>query len=546
MDAEFLLRRRTAILVSATALVAALAAGHLVAGIVDPDAAPVVAVGNAVRDLSPAALTEYAIGTLGAAKLPLLFGGIAAALLGVAVLAGLLSRRDARPGMAIAAVVGLAGLLAALIQPTVSTLGLLAPAASLVTGVLTFRWLHRLASGRRRNAVRGTFTAFGNRRPRHSEGDPAGAAGAPPAEHPATGPAPSRRRFLLTTAGVAVGAGMAGGAGELLARRIDVEASRRAVGALVPARPAPPIPAGADFASVGTPRFLTRSGDFYRVDTALVSVPRVRAEDWSLRVHGRVEREREYRYADLRDRDLVERTITMTCVSNQVGGPYVSTANFVGVPLRDLLTEAGVRPGADQLFSTSVDGWTAGTPTEAALDPDRGALLALGMNGEPLPVEHGFPARLVVPGLYGFVSATKWVVDLELTTFDARRSYWRERRWGQYAPIKTQSRIDAPRGLSSVPAGDVTIAGVAWSQNVGIDRVEVRIDDGEWQSTRLSTEVNNQTWRMWQQTVELPPGIHRAQVRATDRAGQTQQATRVPPIPDGATGWHSIQFTVSG
>jgi DMSO/TMAO reductase YedYZ molybdopterin-dependent catalytic subunit len=507
-DSPVTLSRRTAAGIGVLSVLAAVTAGHLVAGIVAPDASPVLAVGNAVRDLTPSSVTEFAIANLGEAKKPLLFGGLALVLLVTGAVAGLLSRRRPWPGMAVAAVLGLVGLVAVLDQPAVGPLGLTAPLASAVAGVGVFWWLHTLA----------------------------------------VAPAPasaSRRRFLWTSAGVAVGAGVLGGAGQFLAGRTGAAASRAAVGRLVPASPAPPIPAGADFASAGTPRFLTRNRDFYRVDTALARVPAVRAEDWSLRVHGMVDRERTYTYADIRDRPLIERTITMTCVSNEVGGPYVSTANFIGVPLRDLLTEAGPRQGADQLFSTSVDGWTAGTPTEAVLDTRRGAMLALGMNGEPLPLEHGFPARLVVPGLYGFVSATKWVVDLELTTFEARESYWLSRGWGQRAPIKTQSRIDAPRGFATVSPGRVTLAGVAWAQHIGVQRVEVRVDGGPWREATLATEVNVATWRMWRLDVTLEPGQHRAEVRATDRRGRTQTDGRVAPIPDGATGWHAVQFTVA-
>ena len=505
------LRKPVAALAGVAAVVAAVAAGHLVAGFVNATASPVIAVGNSVRDLTPPSVTEWAIANLGDAKKALVFVGIGIALLVFGVVAGLVSRRRPWPGMALAAVLGLAGLASVLDQPAVPAAGVLAPLASLVTGVAVFFWLHTVV----RRGV-GAETANGL----------------------------SRRRFLWTSGGVLAGAGAFGAAGGLLAGRFDASSSRAAVGDLTPAAPAPPIPPGADFASAGTPRFLTSNRDFYRVDTALVSVPQVRAEDWLLRVHGLTDRTKTFTFGDIRDRPLVERTITMTCVSNEVGGPYVSTANFVGVPLRDLLAEAGVRPGADQLFSTSVDGWTAGTPVEAVMDPNRGALLAIGMNGEPLPLEHGFPARMVVPGLYGFVSATKWVVDMELTTFDARESYWRRRSWGVKAPIKTQSRIDVPRGFATVPAGTVTIAGIAWAQTIGVAKVEVRVDGGPWRAAELATEVNSQTWRMWRTEVDLGPGQHKAEVRATDRRGKTQPADRVPPIPDGATGWHSTDFTV--
>ncbi|WP_290063282.1 molybdopterin-dependent oxidoreductase, partial [Amycolatopsis solani] len=212
--------------------------------------------------------------------------------------------------------------------------------------------------------------------------------------------------------------------------------------------------------------------------------------DWSLRLHGMVDREIRYSYNDIRNRPLVERTVTMTCVSNEVGGDYVSTANFIGVDLADLLAEAGVRSGAEQLFCTSVDGWTSGTPVAAATDRGRGAMLAIGMNGEPLPLEHGFPARLVTPGLYGYVSATKWVVDIEVTTWAARQAYWLKRSWAREAPIKTESRIDSHRGFANVQKGKVRVAGVAWAQHTGIEKVEVRIDQGPWQATTLSQEVN--------------------------------------------------------
>jgi hypothetical protein len=287
---------------------------------------------------------------------------------------------------------------------------------------------------------------------------------------------------------------------------------------------------------------LTSDSAFYRVDTAL-TVPRLRAEDWSLRIHGMVDREREYRYSDIRDRPLVERTITMTCVSNEVGGPYVSTANFIGVDLADLLEEAGTRPGAEQLFSSSVDGWTSGTPVAAALDRGRGAMLALGMNGRPLPLEHGFPARLVIPGLYGYVSATKWVVDLEVTTWQARQAYWLKRGWAVEAPVKTESRIDEPKGFQSLPAGTVRVAGVAWAQHTGIDKVEVRLDNGPWQQAILSAQVNVDTWRMWWAELPVPAGSHQVVCRATDRSGYVQTQDRAGTVPNGATGRHTVTFT---
>jgi hypothetical protein len=233
----------------------------------------------------------------------------------------------------------------------------------------------------------------------------------------------------------------------------------------------------------------------------------------------------------------------MTCVSNEIGGPYISTANFTGVLLADILADAGLQHGADQAFTTSVDGWTCGTPTAALIDPARRAMLVIAMNGQPLPIEHGFPVRMVVPGLYGYVSGTKWITDLELTTFQARQAYWLQRGWGQRGPIKTMSRIDSPGPFERV-SPDTPITGVAWAQTRGIHKVEVRIDHGEWRVAELSTEVSVDTWRMFRLRGHWAPGAHVAEVRATDKAGYTQTKDRAAPIPDGATGWHSVQFIV--
>lgn len=492
--------RWTAALVGIVSLVAALAAGHLVAALVGPAASPFLAVGNAVIDLTPTPLKDFAVRAFGTYDKLVLLIAIALVIAALAVVAGLLSRKTPTPGTVLAGVLGAVGVAAVLYRPDLGQLAILAPLAAGAVGIGVFRWLHGEAQPER-----------------HVES----------------------RRNLLIVAGASAFAGLGG---QVLGTRTDVEGSRAAVGELKAAKKAPAIPAGADFVQDGTPSFITPNRDFYRIDTAL-SVPRLRAEDWTLRVHGLVDRELTLHYADLRRRDLVERAITMTCVSNEVGGPYVSTATFIGVPLHEVLDEAGIRPDADQLFSTSADGWTAGTPVDVVRDPARGALIALGMNGEPLPVEHGFPARLVVPGLYGYVSATKWVVDLELTTFAAKRAYWLDRGWAERAPIKTMSRIDAPKGRSTT-GRRVTVAGVAWAQPTGIAKVEVRVDGGPWQVAELSADVDDATWRMWRLPLDLEPGRHTVESRATDKSGSTQPQARVAPVPDGATGWHSISFTV--
>jgi hypothetical protein len=276
-----------------------------------------------------------------------------------------------------------------------------------------------------------------------------------------------------------------------------------------------------------------------------LSVPDVSADSWRLKVHGLVDEDIELSYADLLELPLVERRITLTCVSNEVGGPYIGNATWIGVRVKDVLAMAGVQQGADAVKSSSVDGFTIGTPLDALTD-DRDALLAIAMNGEPLPLEHGFPVRLVVPGLYGFVSATKWVVDLEVTRFEDFTAYWTERDWSVEAPIKTASRIDVPGSFQTLKASSAAFGGVAWAQTTGIAKVEVKVDGGDWQDAELSTEDSLDTWRQWSyRWLDATPGTHNVTVRATDRSGFTQTSDRVPPRPDGATGWQSVDFTVA-
>jgi len=513
-----------AALVGLLSIVAAVGLGHLVGELISPTAAPFPAVGTDAVDLTPYRLTEFATSTLAPYHKLVLGIGMAVMIGLFGVIAGLLSRRSVIPGLLLIFVLGLLGGVAVLLEfnpssitrdPNTDSFELLATLVGLIAGWGVFLLLHRL--GR----------PFG-------DGDAAravSAAGVP------------RRGLLVGSAAVAVGAVAAGAGGVFLAGRRSVEESRQAIGPIRPDVPAPAIPAGADFAADGSPTFITPNSEFYRVDTALLTVPQLRAEDWRLRIHGMVDRELNLDWADLTSRRLVERTVTMTCVSNEIGGQYVSTANFTGVLLADILAEAGVQKGADQLFTTSVDGWTCGSPTADIVDPGRQAMLAIGMNSEPLPAEHGFPVRMLVPGLYGFVSATKWIVDMELTTFDAKQAYWLERGWGQRAPIKTMSRIDSPGSFGQV-SPDTPLTGIAWAQTKGIEGVEVRVDGGQWRAAELSTEVNLDTWRMWRLTGRLQPGAHVAEVRATDKTGYTQTQDRAAPIPDGASGWHRVQFTV--
>ncbi|MFM8380379.1 MAG: molybdopterin-dependent oxidoreductase, partial [Actinomycetota bacterium] len=300
--------------------------------------------------------------------------------------------------------------------------------------------------------------------------------------------------------------------------------------------PAPP-------ALVDEPTFITPNGNFYRIDTAL-SFPTVDLETWTVKITGLMDRELEFTYDDLRRRPQIERTITICCVSNEIGGPYVGNAVWQGVSLGDLLREAGIGPQAQQVFSTSIDGWTCGFPVAAALD-GRDALLAIGMNGEPLPLRHGFPARLIVPGLYGYVSATKLLSEIRLNRWEDAEGFWIPRGWAREAPIKLQSRIDRPRSSRSVPAGEVALAGVAWAPGTGVGAVEIRIDDGDWMSAELTADVTDDAWRVWRFDWMATPGRHVVQVRATDTNGEVQTGDITPVAPDGATGWHTRRFTVT-
>jgi DMSO/TMAO reductase YedYZ molybdopterin-dependent catalytic subunit len=352
-----------------------------------------------------------------------------------------------------------------------------------------------------------------------------------------------RRRFLRAGVAAAGIATVAGGLGRILSSRATAAASRAAALIPTPADIGPPPPAGADLGVPGVAPFLTPNATFYRVDTALF-VPALDAGSWALRVQGMVDHEIALDFDDLLARPMIERDITIACVSNEVGGPYVGNARWIGTPLADLLMEAGVHPDASQIVSRSSDGFTIGTPTAVVMD-GRDAMLAVSMNGEPLPLEHGFPVRMIVPGLYGYVSAMKWLVDLELTTLDAYDAYWIERGWAKEAPVKTQSRIDTPDSRARLAPGPVAVAGVAWAQHRGIDRVEVRVDDGAWEPAELGAEDTIDTWRQWVYRWDATPGSHALAVRATDGEGETQTEEIVPPFPDGATGHHAILVDVS-
>lgn len=485
-------------------------AAHLLAGLTVPAASPVLAVGSTVIDLTPTPLKEWAIRTFGSADKIVLVGSVVVVVLLLAALAGVLAGR--RPTAGLLALVGLAAVAGALAatRPAAGPLDLFPALLAAVVGATALWWLTRLDD-------------------RATDGPPDGAGG------------PSRRGVVLATGGLAAGAVALGGLGRWAA-------SYRLGGTDVTlpeaTGPAPAFPRGLEERVPGITPLRTPTRDFYRVDTRL-SLPVVDVDEWTLTIDGDVDQEVTLTFADLAAMGVVERDITLTCVSNPVGGPYVGGARWLGVPLRDVLDKAGISgTGADQILSTDVDGMTISTPLRVALD-GRDSLIAIGMNGEPLPRENGFPARMVVPGLYGFVSACKWISRMTLTTYDDELAYWTERDWVTDAPIKLSSRIDTPRPLSDQAPGKVVIGGIAWAQGVGIGRVEVRVDGGAWQRAELGPEVDDDYWRQWFLEWDAQPGQHFLACRAVDKDGQVQTPVRTTPFPSGSTGVHEIAVNVS-
>ncbi|WNF30423.1 molybdopterin-dependent oxidoreductase [Streptomyces sp. C11-1] len=504
---------------------AALTVAELVSAAVRPEASPVTAVGGAAIDRTPAGVKDWAIRNFGESDKFVLQLGIVVTLALFALAVGVLALRHRRAGSAAVLAFGVVGAAAAVSRP--DSTGLVDGLPSLVGAAAGAVLLYVLI---------GSLT-----RPRRISGEE---------QHAYEESGWDRRGFLIAATAAAAASTVAGAVGRTLNGRSsqDAVASRTAVRLPAPASPAQPIPAGARLRVPGLPPFTTPNNKFYRVDTALV-VPKVDANTWRLRIHGKgVRRDREFTYQDLLERPLIEREITLCCVSNEVGGPYIGHARWIGVRLADLLKEAGVKPPsrggkADQIIARSVDGMTLGTPVEDVMD-GRDAMLAVGMNGEPLPFVHGFPVRMLVPGLYGYVSACKWIEDIELTTFDEYDAYWVKRKWARKAPIKTQSRIDTPKPFGRPGAGTVMVAGVAWAQHRGISKVEIRVDDGPWRPAQLAEQSTVDAWRQWSYPWQATPGGHTLTVRATDGTGAVQTEKRTKTVPDGASGWHSVVVSV--
>ncbi len=489
-----------------------MAAAHLLAALLNPASSPVLAVGSQVIDLTPTPLKEWAVRHFGTNDKPILIGSVLIGTLVLSGIAGLLARRRFALGAGLLILlVGLAGA-AALNRPTSSFADVLPAVVAGAVGVAVLGGLCRLSRSEAASS----------------------------SEHPASAGSGTTRRPLLIATGLAGLAAAMGGGGQWLIR---LRAQPEDITIPTAAEPAPAFPKGLEERIKGITSLRTPNDSFYRIDTSLLT-PTVSVDGWTLTIDGDVDKELEFTFDELAAMPLIERDITLTCVSNEVGGPYVGGARWLGVRLTDLLEQAGVGDKADQILSTAYDGFTISTPLEVATD-GRDAMVAIAMNGEALPRAHGFPVRLITPGIYGFVGSTKWLTKLTLTTYAEQQAYWTERDWATDAPIKVESRIDTPKGLSTIKAGMTAIGGVAWAQQRGIDKIEVRIDGGAWQEAKLGPEVNLDYWRQWYLPWEAKSGSHQLAVRATAKDGETQTAARVTVFPDGATGIQEIVVNVA-
>jgi DMSO/TMAO reductase YedYZ molybdopterin-dependent catalytic subunit len=495
---------------------AGVAVAGLAAWLIVPTGSPVPAVGELIISLLPAPLVNFGKEVLGFADKPVLLAIIVAAVLIICGLAGELEWRRRFAGAPLFAVVAVIGLVGVGAQPEVTISAYIPTIVGLLLGYMI---LSALVSSLQRWRPPDAAAKDGE----------AGSA--------------SRRKFLAWTIVVGAASAVAAVTGQLLASASSaVDTAREKLKLPPPTRPTPAPPPGADLQIDGLTPYVTSNVDFYRIDTAL-QVPMIDPATWTLRITGMVQKPFQINYAELTAKPLVEHLTTLTCVSNEVGGDLVGNALWLGYPIRELLAEAKPLPGADMVLSKSQDGWTASSPLSALTDPNREALLAIGMNRQPLPIEHGFPVRMVVPGLYGYVSATKWVTSLRVTRYAEEQAYWTPLGWSPRGPIKLASRIDVPR-KSTIDPGTVVVAGVAWAQHTGISAVEVQVDQGDWQPAQLAETAGPDTWRQWKFDWPATPGSHTLTVRATDANGMLQTAEVAPPAPDGATGYHSITVKV--
>ena len=498
-----------------------LAVAEVISVFVGPAGSPLFAVGSLVIDLAPPGAKDFMIALFGTGDKAALLTLMGVILVVLAALAGALEARRTPWGVVLFGIGALLALIAVVTRAGATGFDGVPTVVGAMAGVVVLRILVQRLAGWRAAAARGSV---------------------PAASPPST---PLERRSFLMLAIVAGAASVVLGTGSRLmnASAAGVTAIRTKLTLPKASVAAPPVPAGASLDIAGISPLVTANADFYRIDTAF-SPPSINPSDWKLKVTGMVENQVELTFAELLGKPLVEHAATLSCVSNEVGGNLVGNALWLGYPIRELLRQAVPKAGADMVLSTSIDGFTAGTPLDILQDSATEALLAVGMNGQPLPVEHGFPVRMVVPGLYGYVSATKWVVELKVTTFAKDQGYWTPRGWSERGPVKLSSRIDTPRADSSVKAGTIAVAGVAWSPHIGVKAVEVQVDDGPWAQARLADSISADTWRQWVYEWPATRGSHRIQVRATDANGTTQRNVQVPPAPNGSEGWHQITVTV--
>lgn len=525
-----------AALAGALAAGAALAAGELAGAAMGRRPSLVTAVGDQFIDRFAASLKDLAIRLFGTNDKIALIVGIVLLSLALGAVFGLVARRRFWVAVAGLVVFGGVGLWSGLQDPLGDTAtAWTSVVVAVAVGIATLWLLLRIAP--RTTVSAGTPGLDAG----HVDDDNTNRISVEDPRRPHV----ARRAFLGWSGAVGTWAALAAAGAHGLRTRSTVEGERVTLDLPQPVRstPVPPTQPAAieDLVASGLSPYTMPNDDFYRIDTALI-VPQVEVESWRLRVDGMVDRPYELTHDELLDMDLVEVPVTLACVSNEVGGDLIGNATWLGAPLQGLLERAGVQPGATQIVGESVDGFTAGFPTELALD-GRTALVAVGMNGEALPTRHGYPARLVVSGLYGYVSATKWLDRIRLTTWEDFDGYWIPRGWAKEAPIKISSRIDVPASRG-IPAGRTPVAGVAWSPSIGIASVEVRVDGGAWHSARLGETASEDTWVQWVYEWEAAPGSHELQVRATDTTGLTQTGERQAPAPDGATGWHTRTIDV--
>ena len=532
--------------------------GELAAAILAPASSPFVVVGSFLIDLAPPWAKDAAIALFGTADKAALLVGIAIVLVAVAGAAGVLEARRPPWGRVVVALIGVVGVVAAMTRANAPVLAFAPSAIAAIAAIIALQFLVRRlpvtdAAPAPETVAAPVGTSSANAA---SVGPPSSTDTAPvlppPTDAATVAPSPTdaatvsppptpradrgldRRRFLTWAGGAAVlGAIAAAGGYALQAGSRAVSAIRDSITLPTPSATAT-VPPSAELDIEGLSPVVTPNAQFYRIDTAL-AVPAVDPSSWSLRIHGMVDQEVTLTWDELLALPLEESVTTLACVSNEVGGGLIGNAVWLGYPIRELLAQAAPTADADMVLSRSVDGFTASTPL-AVLEDDRNAILAIGMNSDPLPAEHGFPVRMVVPGLYGYVSATKWVVDLEVTRFDAASAYWTDRGWSERGPIKISSRIDVPRSGQTLSAGPITVAGVAWNQHVGIEAVDVQVDDGPWRPATLATAISIDTWVQWRYDWDAPSGTHTLRVRATGTDGEVQTSDVQGVVPDGATG----------